>query len=104
MLLTIIASDSSVYRNHECLVCDLSGVGIPDNLHAFQWDGAKGEIEFSEDRNGQKPVNVKVEALPDWALACDARYADAKMRKMERVVQEAARLAQQQATLAAQAK
>ncbi len=104
MLLTIIPSDSSVYRNHERLVCELEGVEFPDRLHAFQWDGTKGEIEFIDDSNGQKSANVKVDALPDWALACDARYADAKMKEMERAVQEAARLAQQQATLAAQAK
>lgn len=104
MLLTIIASDSSVYRNREHLVCELAGVGLPDRLHAFQWDGTKGELEFTEDGNGCKPVNVKVDALPDWALACDARFADAKMKKMEREVQVAAQLAQQQAKMAAQPK
>ncbi len=104
MLLTIIPSDSSVYRTRERLMCDFAGLEIPAMLHAFQWDGVKGELEFTEDSNGQKPVNTKVEALPAWALECDARFADAKMKEMERAVQEAARIARQQATLAAQAK
>ena len=102
MHLTIIPSDSAVYRDKAMLVCDLAGVSLPASLHAFQWDGVRGEIEFSPDSDGQKPANLKVQELPLWALECDAQYAQTKMKEIERAVQEAAKLAQQQATLAAQ--
>jgi hypothetical protein len=66
MKITIIKNDNAVYLNgiiHSNL--DLSF--IPSNIHALQWKDTVGSIEYSEDSDGNKPHNDKIDNLPGWA-------------------------------------
>lgn len=73
MKLTIIPVDNLVMVDsivHAPL--DLSTCNIPFEVHALQWFGEKGWVEFIEpvDPFGQKQPNEMIEALPAWANAC----------------------------------
>ena len=83
MHLTIILSDSAIYHDHAMLVCDLAGVNFPASLHAFQWDGVRGEIEFAPDSDGQKPANEHVQALPAWAVECNTIHDTTHAARIE---------------------
>ena len=72
--LTILPVDGAVYRDAgNYLDLDLSGCGIPADVHALQWDGSAGAIEFTDTRE-----NEEISALPDWANACVAKWDEAK--------------------------
>lgn len=73
MILTIVPEDGLVIvdnvMKHQPL--DLSGCGIPENVHALQWYGAKGWIEFNRaDPFAPKPQNQEITVLPEWATNC----------------------------------
>lgn len=75
MILTIIPSDSTVYKDGVMraslpLPLDLTPCNIPDNIHALQWKNTTGWIEFQENIDGTKPANEPISALPQWALDC----------------------------------
>lgn len=73
MRLTIIPVDQAVYVDGECRIpLDLSGCGVPSNVHALQWYDTRGWIEFNDDGNPFTPVlpNEDIYSLPDWADAC----------------------------------
>jgi len=66
MKLTIVPIDGSVYKNdvnHDQM--DLNECGIPADVHALQWNGSTGWIEFTDSRD-----NEIISQLPDWANAC----------------------------------
>ena len=43
---TIIKADTAIYSDGESILgCDMSG--LPADLHALQWDGSKGHIEWT---------------------------------------------------------
>ena len=72
--LTILPVDGAVYRDAgNYLDLDLSGCGIPADVHALQWDGSAGTIEFTDTRE-----NEEISALPDWANACVTKWDEAK--------------------------
>lgn len=73
MKLTIIPSDGSVGENNLFYNgLDLSSCGIPADVHALQWDGAAGWIEFKE------PVpNEEITSLPAWANCCMTKWTEA---------------------------
>lgn len=73
MKLTIIPADGSVgedgkfYNN-----LDLSSCDIPLDVHALQWDGTAGWIEF------KTPVpNQPITELPAWANCCMTKWTEA---------------------------
>lgn len=73
MKLTIIPGDGSVgedgafYNN-----LDLSSCNIPANIHALQWDGVAGWIEFKD------PVpNEEITSLPAWVNCCMTKWTEA---------------------------
>jgi hypothetical protein len=73
MKLTIIPVDGSVgedgifYNN-----LNLNSCTIPANVHALQWDGVNGWIEFNE------PIpNEEITALPSWATCCMTKWTEA---------------------------
>jgi hypothetical protein len=71
---TIIPVDGAVYRDAgNYLDLDLSSCGIPADVHALQWDGSAGQIEFTDTRE-----NEEITALPDWANACVAKWVEAE--------------------------
>ena len=85
--LTILPVDGAVYRDAgNYLDLDLSGCGVPADVHALQWDGSAGTIEFTDVRE-----NEEITALPDWANACVAKWDEA----------DAARIAAEEAAAAA---
>lgn len=73
MKLTIIPGDGSVGEDgvfYSSL--DLSSCNIPANIHALQWDGVAGWIEFKD------PVpNEEISSLPVWANCCMTKWAEA---------------------------
>lgn len=78
MRFTIIPSDSFVAvdgdTSHQPL--DLSGCGIPADVHALQWYDTRGWVEFSDDNDPftPKPPNQDITELPEWANACVAVF------------------------------
>lgn len=63
--LTILPSDSAVYRDQGVFNVDLSQVQIPENIHALQWLNGSGWIEY------KTPIpNDEISVLPDWANQC----------------------------------
>ena len=44
---TVIKPDSAIYKDGRSAPnCDMSG--LPDDLHALQWDGSNGHVEYSD--------------------------------------------------------
>lgn len=71
MQLTIIVEDNGVYVNREIrMPLDLSNCGIPSDIHALQWNGTVGWLEFVDNPDGTKPQNETISVLPSWANAC----------------------------------
>lgn len=67
MKLTITISDSTVYKDG-AVIEGLVFEGVPDGVHALQWDGASGWIEFVNESEFKKPPNQSISELPTWAL------------------------------------
>lgn len=74
--ITIIPSDGfvNVDGNPKFQPFDLSGCGIPSDIHALQWYDTRGWVEFSDDEDPftPKPPNEEITELPSWATACVA--------------------------------
>lgn len=66
MKLTILLDDSAVYKDGVAYA-GLSLSGVPDNVHAIQWDGAAGWIEFKTESQFRRPPNENITELPTWA-------------------------------------
>jgi hypothetical protein len=77
MRLTIIPIDKTVYKDSKSWFdLDLSLCGIPDSVHALQWDGTSGWIEYKTNTENQA-----ITELPDWALACLQKWEEADAPK-----------------------
>jgi len=62
MRLTIIPVDKAAVNNGvSYLGLDLSGAGIPANVHALQWQDTSGIIEYTD------LTQAAITVLPDWA-------------------------------------
>lgn len=79
MKLTIIPSDGAVYKDGYSY-SGLSLTGVPKNVHALQWDGEAGWIEFVSESEFRKPANQIIDALPDWASASVVAWQAAKSK------------------------
>ena len=66
MKLTIIREDGAVYQDGIAR-SNLNLSFVPSNVHALQWNNDKGWIEYSEDSDGNKQNNDKIDVLPEWA-------------------------------------
>ena len=79
MRLTIVPVDGfvNVDGNPKVQPLDLSGCGIPADVHALQWYENRGWIEFRDDDDPftPKPANQEITELPQWANACVAVHA-----------------------------
>jgi hypothetical protein len=73
MKLTIIPVDGSVGEDGKFYNgLNLNACTIPANVHALQWDGVAGWIEFNE------PIpNEEITALPSWATCCMTKWDQA---------------------------
>lgn len=77
MKLTIIPADGAVGADGKFyLELNLNDCGIPDNIHALQWDGAAGWLEFKD-----TAPNEEIIVLPDWAKSCIAKWTEANTPK-----------------------
>jgi hypothetical protein len=93
MKLTIIPTDGSVGKDGAFyLDLDLSSCAIPENVHALQWDGATGWIEYKS----ALVQNQDITELPVWANACVSKWDEFK------AAEEAAIIAAEQARITAQ--
>lgn len=74
MRLTIIPTDGFVNVDGapKFQPLDLSGCGIPADVHALQWYETRGWIEFRDDEDPFTPKqsNQDITELPAWAAAC----------------------------------
>ena len=70
MRLTIIPSDNTVYVDGVSRQLDLSMCAIPTDVHAMQWNGLAGWVEFIDNEDGTKPQNQRIDEIPAWANAC----------------------------------
>lgn len=76
MNLTIITADGAVYVDGH----SFSGLvfSAPANVHALQWKGTKGWIEFIDNDDGTKPENQAITELPSWAVEAKAKWDEEK--------------------------
>jgi hypothetical protein len=73
MKLTIIPADGSVGENEEFyLNLDLSSCGIPNDVHALQWQDVSGWIEYKSPLVENQPITE----LPAWANCCMAKWTE----------------------------
>lgn len=81
MRLTIIPSDNNVGIDNQFFIgLDLTNANIPSNIHALQWYETEGEIEFVDNSDRTKPMNVVIIDLPSWASACVDIWNEEKVR------------------------
>ena len=66
MKLTIIPVDKTVYVDN-LAIHNLDISFVPSNVHALQWKGSVGWIEFVENDDFTKPQNETINELPTWA-------------------------------------
>lgn len=73
MKLTIIPGDGAVGEDGKFYTdLDLNSCGIPSDIHALQWDGVAGWIEFKD------PVpNQPITELPAWVNCCMTKWTEA---------------------------
>ena len=77
MRLTIIPSDGAVYKDGK-VYNDLTWQGTPQNIHALQWFGVNGWIEFADGT-----VNQNITELPTWVDAALAAWGEADIPQPE---------------------
>ena len=87
MRITIIAEDKAVYKDGECLE-GLNIPMVPSDIHALQWNGTTGVIEYVADENGVRKQNEKIIELPDWVISAVTVW-DTKQLELQ---EEAARV------------
>lgn len=79
MKLSIITSDGSVYKDGFSF-SNLSLSGIPENVHALQWDTDKGWIEFLNESEFRRPANLIITELPQWAKDALSKWEEADVQ------------------------
>lgn len=77
MRATIIADDSTVYVEEQPLKVDLTG--LEEDIHAVQWYGTVGEIEYKHDfiENTRKP-NERFTDFAPFQVFVDRWMAEAQ--------------------------
>lgn len=79
MKITIIKDDGAVYKDNKSY-SDLSLPNIPSDVHALQWNGSAGHIEFVNNAKANEAITELPswvnEALVAWQAAYDAEQAE----------------------------
>ena len=47
---------------------------VPSDIHALQWDGESGHIEYQLNADKTKPVNNDITQLPDWVSNLESQW------------------------------
>jgi|GEM_PF-1321082 len=76
MKLTIIPDDQTVTIDGERFAIDCADL-VAQRIHAVQWDGVRGHIEFRDADDGNKPANELIESVARFQPLIDA-WHDAK--------------------------
>jgi len=77
MRVAIIADDSHVYVEGHALVVDLTG--LDDEIHAVQWYGTVGDIEYKHDHIADtKKQNERITDFAPYQVFVDRWMAEAK--------------------------
>jgi len=88
MKLVIIPSDGAVYvDNISYSGIDLTSCNIPSNVHALQWNGVKGWVEFIEDSNFNKPDNQIITELPEWANQAKIKFEEQQQIENQKTIE-----------------
>lgn len=66
MKITIIKDDARVYIDGVSYG-GIDMASVPPDVHALQWKGEAGWIEFCDNDDGSKPQNEAITELPEWA-------------------------------------
>ncbi len=64
MRVSVIVDDNCIYVNHFSERVDLSA--MPDFIHAMQWYGTYGEIEFRQDEDGNRQPNKRLDDFDEF--------------------------------------
>jgi hypothetical protein len=79
MRLTIIRDDNAVYIDGLCVIVDCSS--LSEDIHAVQWNGQNGWVEFKDNSEGNKPANEAIstlEAFSTLVASAETRIAELK--------------------------
>ena len=85
---TIVPSDKLIIVDDEALVFDFPA---PENMHALQWDGQRGHIEWTDDINWPLEAEAYEEEVAPYVALWQAEKA---RREKAAAEAEAARLAE----------
>lgn len=76
----IVVEDQVVIVDGADHFVDLSSISIPANVHAVQWFGEEGWIEYTDGT-----PNLEITELPSWALDCVAAHAVAEAELQKQI-------------------
>jgi hypothetical protein len=76
MQVSVVVDDNMIYVNGFAERCDLSN--MPDYIHALQWYGAWGEIEFRGDDDGNRLPNKRVSDFNEFKKYISAWEVEAQ--------------------------
>jgi hypothetical protein len=83
---TVINADETMYLDRVAVSkCDMSG--LPDDLHALQWDGASGHVEYT---SVTKP-NLSINSEAELESALGVSLSTLMTRRTERQLAEEAK-------------
>ena len=66
---------------------ELSMTDVPEDIHALQWYGKGGEIEFIADDYGETKLNIRIDKLPKWIEKSISVWETAKKKAIEEVAE-----------------
>lgn len=91
--MTVIRADNNVIVDNESLSVDCGD--LPSYIHAIQWDGEKGWIEYAPDARGMQHPNIKIVDITPFQYFMDRhelkKIEQVREAKEREVAQEAAR-------------
>ena len=76
---------------------DLNGTQLAANIHAVQWNGTSGEIEYKDPATGKMTHNTEIDSVADFQFAIDAWNASKAAEEAAIALQEAKDAAYQSA-------
>ena len=89
MRLTIVVDDTAVYTDDAVYIIPDIVELVPEGIWALQWLNGKGWIEFNTDEDWNKPSNQRITELPEWAIACKARWSEEHLKMLEEQARQA---------------
>jgi hypothetical protein len=91
--LTIIPEDGLVSIDGQGYT-ELSIVDVPEDIHALQWYGKGGEIEYIADDYGETKPNIRIDKLPKWTEKSVSVWETTNKKAIEAAALEAAEAAE----------